>query len=319
MPHDSHKDSSDFIASLQAGDLHGIRLVPKSDLHIHSILGTRLETIESWLGVTFTRPPAQMSTLDEMVTYAHQVLYPRLMTREGFEFTARSAIQEALSDGVSKFEMSIDMRFIALYDDGRDGFLSFVSGLVEANRHQIEFRPEIGISRDRSPEDQITLAGMCIESGVFRSIDIYGNETTQPPELYRDLYRYARLRGLKLKAHAGEFTGPDVITRTLDVLEPDEIQHGVAAAASMPLMDRLRRQGIRLNICPTSNVRLGAVRDLAHHPIRTLFDHGIRVSINTDDPTIFGSSVSQEYLLLSTSGLMTAEELDTVRLEGLSS
>jgi len=79
----------------------------------------------------------------------------------------------------------------------------------------------------------------------------------------------------------------------------------------------LKRDRIRLNVCPSSNVALGIVSDIKLHPIRTLVDHGVRVTINSDDPTIFGQSVSQEYLLLHKSGLLSAEELDAVRVEGL--
>gem|GEM_PF-2138942 len=134
-------DSGSFIAALGTRDLSALRQIPKSDLHIHSILGPRLETIEQWLGVTFPRPPEQMSSLDEMVHYAHSVLYPHLMSRQGFEFTARSAIQDALDDGVRILEMSLDMRFIAMYEKGEDGFLSFVSGLMAEYRDRIDFRP----------------------------------------------------------------------------------------------------------------------------------------------------------------------------------
>jgi adenosine deaminase len=66
-------------------------------------------------------------------------------------------------------------------------------------------------------------------------------------------------------------------------------------------------------------VVLGVVSDISRHPIRTLVDHGVRVTINSDDPTVFGQSVSDEYLLLHTSGVLTANELDAIRLEGLGS
>jgi len=259
-----------------------------------------------------------MSSLDDMINYSHGVLYPHIMTRAGFEFTAESAVQEAVEDGVARLEMSLDVRFVSLYTSVPDGFLSFVARLVERYRDRIDFRPEIGMSKDRSADDQARLARICIHSGVFRSIDLYGNETAQPPDPYRLLYADARKQGLKLKAHVGEFAGPELISETLDLLQLDEIQHGIAAATSKPLMARLKRDRIRLNVCPSSNVALGVVSDIAHHPIRVLVDHGVRVTINTDDPTIFGQSVSQEYLLLYRSELMAAEELDAIRQEGLS-
>jgi len=85
------------------------------------------------------------------------------------------------------------------------------------------------------------------------------------------------------------------------------------------LMNRLRHDDIRLNSCPSSNIARGVVGDHAHHPTRILVDKGIRITVNTDDLTIFGQRASQEYLSLYRSGLMTAAKLDFIRLEGLSS
>jgi len=310
-------DSSIFLTALEAGSLPGLKSVPKSDLHIHSILGTRIERIEKWLGKSLPHPPAKMSSLNEMISYSHEMLYPHIMSREGFEFTAATAVDEAVADGVTKIEMSLDMRFIGMYDAVPEGFLSFVSKLVESNKDRIDFRPEIGMSKDRSAEDQARLATMCLRSGLFRSIDLYGNETAQPPESYQKLYADAKKLGMKLKAHVGEFAGPELISETLDLLHLDEIQHGITAAHSETLMQRLKRDGIRLNVCPTSNVALGVVSDMTQHPIRILVDDGVRVTVNSDDPTIFGKSVSEEYLALFDCGLFSAEELDAIRVEGL--
>jgi adenosine deaminase len=260
-----------------------------------------------------------MTSLDEMIRYAHDILYPHTDTFAGFKFTAECAIQDAIKDGVTILEMSLDMRFISLFEKGPENFVKFVAGLVETNKGRIDFRPEIGMSKDRPPADQIHLASLCIESGIFRSIDLYGNETAQPPDPYRHIYADARKRGLKLKAHAGEFAGPEFIARTLDVLQVDDVQHGVTAATSKPLMDRLRREGVRLNVCPSSNVALGVVSDIAHHPIRVLVDNGVKVTVNSDDLMIFGQSISEEYLLLYQSGVFTANELEEIRCEGLSS
>jgi adenosine deaminase len=81
-------------------------------------------------------------------------------------------------------------------------------------------------------------------------------------------------------------------------------------------MRALANAGLRLNICPTSNVKLGRVESLAAHPIRALFDAGVRVTINTDDPVIFGSTLSEEFLAVFKAGLMTAEELDAIPSRG---
>jgi adenosine deaminase len=311
--------SKEFIQALLEENISGLTKVPKADLHNHSIYGTRIEHIESWIGHPVPHPPASMKSLDEMIGYTRKSLYPFIDSREGFEFTLRSALRDAIEDGVTILEMSMDVRFISFFGSSPDPFFIFIHELIESTKPDINFRPEIGLSKDRLAREQMQLASSCIQSGLFRSIDLYGNETAQSPSRFRESFVEARKHGLKLKAHVGEFAGPDLITETLDILELDEIQHGIAAARSVALMNRLRRNDIRLNICPSSNVALGVVRDLAHHPIRILVDNGIRATLNTDDLTIFGQSASQEYLSLYRSGVMTATELDFIRLEGLSS
>ena len=119
---------------------------------------------------------------------------------------------------------------------------------------------------------------------------------------------------MKLKAHLGEFGGAARLRDHADRLGVSEIQHGIAAAESEDVMSWLVRNRVRLNVCPSSNVMLGAASSLASHPIRVLVDHGVEVTINTDDPIIFGQSVSQEYLNLYAAGVLSADELDAIRV-----
>lgn len=123
---------------------------------------------------------------------------------------------------------------------------------------------------------------------------------------------------LRLKAHAGEWGDADSVQRAVEELELDEVQHGIAAAESRSVMRFLADHRVRLNICPTSNVMLGRVDSLAAHPIRRLYDAGVRVTINTDDVLMFGQSASEEYLNLYHAGLFTAAELDQIRHNGSS-
>jgi adenosine deaminase len=197
MTLESRSESQLFRIALRSGDLSGIRRAPKSDLHNHSIFGTRLERVELWRQKSLQRAQTRMSSLDEMMKYAQEVLYPHTNFLAGFQFTARSAIEDAIMDGVTTFEMSLDVRFISLFENGPDDFFSFVTDLVQTHRDRVDFRPEIGMSKDRPAADQIRLASLCIESGIFRSVDLYGNETAQPPDPYREIYDKARRRGLK--------------------------------------------------------------------------------------------------------------------------
>ena len=307
-----------FAEALRDGDRKQLVTFPKADRHCHSLFGASLKSIIAWRGGPIKAPPARMADLDEMRRYAHRELYAHIRNRAGIEFTAETAITEAIQDGVSILEMSLDADLAKLYESGTVGLADFVKWLVSKYSRSIDLRPEIGISRSRDPSPQTELTLECIESGAFRSIDLYGNESAQGPEEYADLFRHAKRRGLKLKAHVGEFGDAALVKRTLEALQLDEIQHGVAAATSKPLMNLLRDKGIRLNVCPTSNVALSVVRDLQHHPIRALVRNGMRVTINSDDKTIFGMTATDEYLALYRAGTLTAKELETIRVESLS-
>ena len=105
--------------------------------------------------------------------------------------------------------------------------------------------------------------------------------------------------------------------KAIQHLELDEIQHGIAIAKDNYAMDFVKERGIRLNITPTSNVKLGRVGNIKEHPIRILFDKGIDITINSDDTLIFDSDVSKEYMRLYQHNVLGAEELDQIRLNGL--
>ena len=122
---------------------------------------------------------------------------------------------------------------------------------------------------------------------------------------------------MKLKAHLGECGGAEWIREHPERLGVSEIQHGIAAAESQDVMSWLSECRLRLNICPSSNVMLGAASCLASHPVRALFDHGVEMTINTDDLMIFGQSVSQEYLNLFDAGVFSADELDGIRVASI--
>ena len=310
--------SIDFIEALSANNLGAIKAVPKTDVHCHAFLSTRRENMERWLGHSLTKPPLKMKGLDGMHVYIDEVLAPHLEHRQGFERVAVSAMDDAVQDGVVVLEMSFDIRLVKFYPDGLTELPSFLDGLVERYRGQINLRPELGFARECADDSKLmSLACEAIESGVYRSIDLYSHQEACPPEAVQPLYKKARAAGMKLKAHIGEFGGAEEVQRTVEVLDLDEVQHGIAAAESADVMRWLSENQIQLNICPTSNVMLDAVLDLAAHPIRILYDNGVPVTINTDDLMIFDQSVSEEYRNLYQAGVFSAQELDDIRRASL--
>ena len=118
-------------------------------------------------------------------------------------------------------------------------------------------------------------------------------------EPFREHFRVARQEGLHRVAHAGEHEGPASIRSALEVCEPERIGHGIRSVDDVELLAQLAEYQLPLEICPTSNVQLGAVPDLASHPIETIRSAGVPVTVNSDDPPLFETNLTQEFQRLS--------------------
>lgn len=127
------------------------------------------------------------------------------------------------------------------------------------------------------------------------SFGLGGPEFGVPREAFASHFARARAAGLHSVPHAGESTGPESIRAALDHLGAERIGHGIAAASDPELMRRLIDEGVALEVCPTSNVRTRSVPSLAEHPLPTLVAAGVAVSINSDDPPMFSTTLNREY------------------------
>ena len=116
--------------------------------------------------------------------------------------------------------------------------------------------------------------------------------------MFRDVYRFAAGRGLHLTAHAGETAGPESVWAALE-LGAERIGHGIRSIDDPVLVRHLRDRDIPLEISISSNVATGAVTSLAGHPVRRLFDAGVPIVLNTDDPAMFHTTLTREYELAS--------------------
>lgn len=134
-----------------------------------------------------------------------------------------------------------------------------------------------------------------VDDGVI-GYGIGGDEVRGPAEWFKDVFAWARDRGLRLVCHAGETSGPESIWSALDI-GAERIGHGIAAARDPRLMAHLRDRDIPLEICITSNLCTGAVAKLEEHPVRALYDAGVPITLNTDDPALFRTTLEAEYAL----------------------
>jgi adenosine deaminase len=305
-----------FRRSLENNDAVLLRSIPKADRHCHSLLGGKIETAERMLGRKLMRSPERMNGIIDMNSYLG----------DAFSFDLTSGIIAALveatlltakEDGVTVLEASLDCSNIRYYDGGASEMTEAIDAVHQRVAPGIKLIPQLGMIREWEIAELETMTAECIDTGYFRSIDLYSREDARAPDEFRGIYANARGHGLRLKAHVGEFGDAEMVRHTVEALDLDEVMHGIGAAESPDVMAFLAERGTVLHVCPTSNIRLGAVERIAEHPIRALFDAGVRVTVNSDDILVFGSTVSEEFLTLYRAGLFDADEMDTIREWGL--
>lgn len=148
------------------------------------------------------------------------------------------------------------------------------------------------------PAGEVT-AWACSEtarSGGIVALGLGGPEATHPAAPFADHFRRARAEGLPANPHAGEGGGPESIRAALDLLGASRIGHGVRACEDPALLALLAARKVVLEVCPTSNLRLGLYPSYADHPLAQLAAAGCAVTINSDDPALFRTTLREEYL-----------------------
>ena len=139
-------------------------------------------------------------------------------------------------------------------------------------------------------------AGRLRPLGVM-ALGIGGDEARGPAELFPEIFREAREMGLHVVAHAGEACGPESVRQAVELLGAERIGHGLTAARDPAVLALLRERGIPLEVCLTSNVATGVLARIEDHPLPQFLEAGLIVTLNTDDPAMFGTNLVNEYLL----------------------
>jgi hypothetical protein len=311
-------DSQTFLDSLRDGSLAGLQAVPKSDLHNHAGRGGNLCYLSAWAHKDIAPPCAPFSSLVEMQEWFEQNVKIHFQGTAGYLKRIEAAFSQAEKDSIRLLAMSFGPGEIDLLG-GIVSFMKTMDMLHASYAPNTIFLPELALDRACDTEQTYGVVEEAFSYKWFASIDICCNELAQPIQPFQEIYRLAKDMGVTRKAHVGEFGTAEDVMEASEVLELQEVHHGIAAANSKQVMNWLSQNKIQLNICPTSNIMLGLVKGYKEHPIRILYDYGVPVTINTDDLLIFNQSVSQEYMNLFQAGSMTADELNKIRLTGLKS
>jgi len=228
----------------------------------------------------------------------------------------KAAFIQAARDNIAVLALNFSTDVIDIVG-GIDPFIRILKEYHKEYFPNAAFLPELTFDRGCDVDIESERLEDILAHNFFKSVDISCDEFAQPIKNFKGIFRKAKCSSLRLKAHVGEYGTADDVMEAVEELGLDEVHHGIAVAKSPQIMRWLARHKVQLNVCPTSNLMLGLVDGYNRHPIRELYDAGIPVTVNTDDMLIFNSSVSQEYMKLFDSGLMTAEELNDIRITGL--
>lgn len=308
---------TDFCRALEKDDLQAVRAIPKSDLHNHCLLGGRREQMEKFYGRKLEKFNKGSEGVEGINDWIDSVYLPLFSRPGAFRAAVEAAFIQAKSDGVSVLEMSIDVTIGRILNLQPETIIETLKACHQKCAPEIEYRPELGMARSLSVRTLLSNLEPYLDKGFFKSIDLYDLESSQPVKNFSAIYRYAKSLGIKCKAHAGEFGSAEDVREAAETLELDAVQHGIGAAESVEVMKWLAKNNIQLNICPESNIVLKRVSSYLTHPVKILFDHGVRVTVNTDDVMLFDTGNSEQFLELYRCGLFSAEELDEIRKNGL--
>ena len=290
--------------------------LPKADVHNHFHLGgSQKRFFEKYPKATFTFPE-KYDGLPGMIDFIYGHLNNHLTTPEDVINFMENSILSSIEDNVTLLEASVDVNLARFFNGSLKEVIKQTQLIKDKYKNKINFKPDIGINKDLPLEKVYEYGEQCIDSGVFNGIDLYGKEANQNLKPFVELFKTAEKNKIKTKVHIGEFSDAKSIIDVITSLNPDELQHGINTIHSSKAIDLILERNIRLNICPQSNVALGAVKNLETHPIRQLFDKGVKVCVNTDDLILFNATVSDELFNLYKNNVFSLDELDIIRKNG---
>ncbi len=306
-----------------------IKALPKVEHHVHLLGAIRPSTLMRAITETGIDSPYEsindVERAFEFKNFAHFIsVYKQtidLITEEKyFEPMAYELLEKSKECNVKYVEMSFSAP-----DHTRAG-LDFELMMKAIERGVRRGQSDFGVKADiridivrsyglKSAMESLDL----IESrpdGIV-SIDIGGSEKEYPPEPYAVAYDRAREMGLHTVAHAGEAAGPHSIWGAVKHLGVERIGHGVTAIHDETLLEHLKEKGVTIESCPVSNVRTKVVDSLRNHPIRTFYDRGLSLTVNSDDPTFFETDMNNEFLQLNEVLGFTLHELFQISLNSI--
>ncbi len=305
-----------------------LRSMPKMELHVHLEGATDAATV--WELARRNKVALPASTLKEwqaMYTYRnfnhfieiYLLAVSCMRTPDDFAFMVERFLEQQAQQNIRYCEVFLSASLL-LDKLPHDELIAALSEGAQRGETKygtrVRFIPDVTreLAKSRHQVLDFTLKGQ--KRGIFIGLGLGGKEIGFPPELFVDVFTEARQNGLHVVAHAGETGGAASIWGALNRLQAERIGHGVRALEDALLINKLRQTQTPLEVSPYSNYRLKVVSLDQPHPIRALMEQGVYVTVNTDDPSMFSTNLTQEYHLLAQQG-WTWDELWQLNINAL--
>ncbi|MBI5841075.1 MAG: adenosine deaminase [Chloroflexi bacterium] len=307
---------------------HFLQTMPKVELHVHLEGATDAATVwELAQRNHVILPASRLEDWQAMYTFRdfdhfvdiYLLAASCMQTPSDFAFMTERFLQRQAQHNVKYCEVFLSASLMLDKFPQDEVIAALAEGASRGKAAfgiQLRFIPDIAREMPESRYRVLDFVLKGRERGIFIGLGVGGREIGFPPELFSDVFTEARRQGLHVVAHAGETEGPQSIWGALHSLRAERIGHGVRAIEDPRLVDELRKTQIPLEVSPYSNYRLKVVPPNQRHPIRDLMDRGVYVTVNSDDPPMFSTDLTQEYLLLAAQGF-TVDELWQLNLNGL--
>lgn len=304
-------NSIKFVKALIKGNIEEIKRIPKSDLHNHTPYGGSRKIIKEMYGKKVPMLEKRFKSIPEMNHWCD------INIKEPNDYIKRirACFLQAKEDGIKVFAPNFATCAQKNFKSFEE-YIDFIKDLVMEFSETMQIFPELALDRNKHYDDLEGLVTKFLDTGVFYSIDLTGNESLGV-DRFEKAYSIASKYGIIKKAHVGEFSNDDTMFDAIIKLNLDVIQHGIAAEKNNKLMKYLKENNISLTICPSSNYYLSRINAIKDHPVKNLYHHNVNISICSDDILIFDSDVSKEYMRLFENHVLSAFELNTLRLCGL--
>lgn len=296
-----------------------VQSLPKTETHLHLEGALPLELLQRVRPEFRGRAPDSWAPDFKFADFAHferellDMAFAWFTSPERYHEAARLIFARHLAQNVRYVETSFasgGIEFLGF--DGR----AVLDAIRAAVPDGLEVRIFLGIHHDGAGPKMMPVLADALTWPGLAGIDLHGFEDKPLEPWTAEYWAAARKAGKYTKAHAGEFMGAEFIRFVLDELNPDRIQHGVRAHEDATLVAELARAGVGLDVCPISNHKLMPGITLATHPIRELFDAGVKVTVSTDDPISFGNTLTDDYVALATQRGFTRCELARLARNG---